>query len=54
VLHILFIKSNTKGLKLNYNAEQLELYCQTRFYGPLVVALHEKQDPNSGLVNFRK
>lgn len=27
VLHILFIKSNSKGLKMNYNAEQLELYC---------------------------
>ena len=38
---------------MNYNAEPLELYCQTRFYGPLVIALHEVQDPNSSLINFR-
>lgn len=37
-LHILYMKSNEKTLTRNYNAQELELFCHNRFYGPLVVA----------------
>lgn len=39
-LHILYMKSDEKTLTRNYNAEQLELFCHNRFYGPLVVAFN--------------
>ena len=38
VLHILYMKSSEKALTRNYNAQELELFCHNRFYGPLVVA----------------
>ena len=37
-LHILYMKSSEKALSRNYNAQELELFCHNRFYGPLVVA----------------
>ena len=37
-LHILYMKSTEKNLTRNYNAQELELFCHNRFYGPLVVA----------------
>ena len=39
-LHILYMKSTEKTLTRNYNAQELELFCHNRFYGPLVVALN--------------
>lgn len=39
-LHILYMKSSEKTLTRNYNAQELELFCHNRFYGPLVVALN--------------
>ena len=45
VLHILYMKSNSKALSRNYNAEELELLCQNRFYGPIVVALNVDKPP---------
>jgi hypothetical protein len=38
VIHILYMKSTEKALSRNYNAQELELFCHNRFYGPLVVA----------------
>jgi len=45
VLHILYMKSNAKALSKNYNATDLELFCQNRFYGPLVVAFNLNKPP---------
>ena len=39
------MKSTGKALSRNYNAEDLELYCQNRFYGPLVVAFNINKHP---------
>ena len=39
------MKSTAKALQRNYNAVELELYCQNRFYGPLVVALNTNRPP---------
>lgn len=32
-------------MERNYNASELELYCQNRFYGPLIVALNTNRPP---------
>jgi len=45
VLHILYMKSNEKALSRNYNAQELELFCHNRFYGPLVVAYNANKAP---------
>lgn len=39
-LHILYMKSTDKNLTRNYNAQELELFCHNRFYGPLIVAFN--------------
>ncbi len=39
------MKSNAKALSRNYNAEELELFCQNRFYGPIVVAFNLDRSP---------
>jgi len=39
------MKSPEKALARNYNAEQLELFCHNRFYGPLVVAYNFNKTP---------
>jgi hypothetical protein len=39
------MKSNAKALSKNYNATALELFCQNRFYGPLVVAFNLNKPP---------
>ena len=44
-LHILYMKSSEKTLTRNYNAQELELFCHNRFYGPLVVALNQNKAP---------
>lgn len=44
-LHILYMKSDEKTLTRNFNAEQLELFCHNRFYGPLVVAFNNARAP---------
>lgn len=44
-LHILYMKSDEKTLTRNYNAEQLELFCHNRFYGPLIVAFNSSRQP---------
>ena len=44
-LHILYMKSSEKTLMRNYNAEELELFCHNRFYGPLVVAHNLNKSP---------
>ncbi len=51
VLHILYMKSSEKALSRNYNAQELELFCHNRFYGPLVVAYNMNKQPYY-LVNF--
>lgn len=45
------MKSSEKGLSRNYNAQELELFCHNRFYGPLVVAYNLNKQPFY-LVNF--
>jgi hypothetical protein len=45
VLHILYMKSSEKALTRNYNAQELELFCHNRFYGPLVVAYNLNKHP---------
>jgi hypothetical protein len=45
VLHILYMKSSEKALTRNYNAQELELFCHNRFYGPLVVAYNLNKQP---------
>ena len=44
-LHILYMKSTEKTLTRNYNAQELELFCHNRFYGPLVVAFNQNKQP---------
>jgi len=44
-LHILYMKSSEKALSRNYNAQELELFCHNRFYGPLVVAYNMNKQP---------
>lgn len=44
-LHILYMKSNEKTLTRNYNAQELEIFCHNRFYGPLVVAFNRSKSP---------
>ena len=44
-LHILYMKSSEKALTRNYNAQELELFCHNRFYGPLVVAYNLNKHP---------
>lgn len=39
------MKSNAKSLSRNYTAAELELYCQNRFYGPLIVAFNLSRPP---------
>ena len=39
------MKSDNKSLSRNYNAAELELFCQNRFYGPLIVALNMSRPP---------
>lgn len=51
VLHILYMKSSEKALSRNYNAQELELFCHNRFYGPLVVAYNINKQPYY-LLNF--
>lgn len=46
------MKSDEKTLSRNYNAEQLELFCHNRFYGPLIVAFNSSKQPYE-LSNFR-
>jgi hypothetical protein len=45
------MKSSEKALTRNYNAQELELFCHNRFYGPLVVAYNLNKQPYY-LVNF--
>ncbi len=45
------MKSTEKALTRNYNAQELELFCHNRFYGPLVVAYNLNKHPYF-LVNF--
>ncbi len=45
LLHILYMKSTAKALSRNYNAQDLELFCSNRFYGPLVVAFNLNKPP---------
>lgn len=51
-LHILYMKSDEKTLTRNYNAEQLELFCHNRFYGPLVIAYNMSKQPYE-LLSFK-
>jgi hypothetical protein len=46
------MKSDEKTLTRNYNAEQLELFCHNRFYGPLIVAFNSSKQPYE-LSSFR-
>jgi hypothetical protein len=39
------MKSSEKALSRNYNAQELELFCHNRFYGPLVVAYNMSKAP---------
>lgn len=39
------MKSSEKALTRNYNAQELELFCHNRFYGPLVVAYNLNKQP---------
>jgi hypothetical protein len=50
-LHILYMKSNEKTLTRNYNAQELEIFCNNRFYGPLIVAYNRAKSPFQ-LVSF--
>jgi hypothetical protein len=44
-LHILYMKSTEKTLTRNYNAQELEIFCHNRFYGPLIVAFNRSKSP---------
>lgn len=39
------MKSSEKALSRNYNAQELELFCHNRFYGPLIVAYNVNKQP---------
>lgn len=45
------MKSSEKALTRNFNAQELELFCHNRFYGPLVVAYNYNKHPYY-LINF--
>ena len=45
------MKSTEKNLTRNYNAQELELFCHNRFYGPLIVAFNQNKAPYS-LISF--
>jgi len=51
LLHILYMKTTEKKLTRNYNAQELELFCHNRFYGPLIVA-HNLNKAPFPLVSF--
>ena len=51
ILHILYMKTNEKKLNRNFNAQELELFCHNRFYGPLIVA-HNLNKAPFPLVSF--
>jgi len=44
-LHILFLKCDGNRFQRNAFANQLEVYCSTYFYGPLVVVYGELSPP---------
>lgn len=44
-LHILLLKCEGFKFPRNPNAHLLELFCNTHFYGPLVVAMNMNQVP---------
>jgi len=44
-LHILFLKCDGTRFPRNAYANQLEVYCSTYFYGPLVIAYGELAAP---------
>ena len=44
-LHILFLKCDGNRFPRNAFANQLEVYCSTYFYGPLVIAYGELSAP---------
>lgn len=50
-LHILLLKCEGFKFPRNPNAHLLELFCNTHFYGPLVVAMNLNQVPYH-LANF--
>lgn len=45
VLHILLLKCEGYKFPRNPNAHSLELFCNTHFYGPLVVAMNMNHTP---------
>jgi hypothetical protein len=45
------MKTNEKKLNRNFNAQELELFCHNRFYGPLIVA-HNLNKAPFPLVSF--
>jgi hypothetical protein len=51
-LHILLLKCEGFKFPRNPNAHALELFCNTHFYGPLVVAMNMNQLPYH-LASFR-
>ena len=44
-LHILFLKCDGTKFPRNAYANQLEVYCSTYFYGPLVICFGENNSP---------
>ena len=44
-LHILFLKCDGNRFPRNAFANQLEVYCSTYFYGPLVIVYGELSPP---------
>jgi hypothetical protein len=51
-LHILLLKCEGYKFPRNPNAHFLELFCNTHFYGPLVVAMNMNNVPYH-LANFK-
>ena len=45
-LHILFIKCEGQKLPRNNGAYELEAYCGTHFYGPIIAAYNKTQHPH--------
>lgn len=50
-IHILYVKGEGKRIQRNANANPLEVFCSTHFYGPLVVAYSSNYHPHK-LLNF--
>ena len=50
-LHILFIKCEGQKLPRNNGAYELEAYCGTHFYGPIIAAYNKTVAPHS-LMSF--